>query len=85
VHKLTENARFFAQKPPFLHIFAGGRDDFLAGRKMGFFGVSGVARAAPPKTEFCFENSPSRRASKIIQENFFSDCENKKTFFYFLY
>src|SRR6478735_12504628 len=41
VHKLTENARFFAQKPHFLHIFAGGRDDFLAGRFWGFLGVRG--------------------------------------------
>jgi hypothetical protein len=41
VHKLTENARFFAQKRHFLHIFAGGRDDFLAGGEMGFFGVFG--------------------------------------------
>jgi hypothetical protein len=48
VHKLTENARFFAQKRHFLHIFAGGRGDFLAGRKWGFFGggrVRGGARA----------------------------------------
>jgi hypothetical protein len=65
VHKLTENARFFAQKPHFLHIFAGGRDDFLAGPKTGFLGVRGVARAAPPKTEFCFENSPDGSDGRI--------------------
>jgi hypothetical protein len=41
---MVENARFFAQKRTFLHIFAGGRDDFLAGQKWGFFGVFGVAK-----------------------------------------
>jgi hypothetical protein len=45
VHKLTENARFFAQKRHFLHIFAGGRDDFLAGGFWGVFGSGRVARA----------------------------------------
>jgi len=69
VHKLTENARFFAQKPHFLHIFAGGRDDFLAGPKTGFLGVRGVARAAPPKTEFCFENSPPTVAMAASQHS----------------
>jgi hypothetical protein len=45
---MVENARFFTQKRTFLHIFAGGRGDFLAGPKWGFFGsgrVRGSARA----------------------------------------
>src|SRR6478736_4743244 len=52
VHKLTENARFFAQKPHFLHIFAGGRDDFLAGRKWGFSGVSASRKRPHPGRDF---------------------------------
>jgi hypothetical protein len=42
---MVENARFFTQKRTFLHIFAGGRDDFLAGPKSGFFGSGRGARA----------------------------------------
>jgi hypothetical protein len=57
VHKLTENARFFAQKPHFLHIFAGGRDDFLAGPKTGFLGVRGVRERPRPRPVFCFEKT----------------------------
>jgi hypothetical protein len=59
---------FSPKNPLFCTFLQGGRDDFLAGPKTGFLGVPGVARAAPPKTEFCFENSPSRRASKINQK-----------------
>ena len=59
VHKLTENARFFAQKPHFLHIFAGGRDDFLAGRFWGFFGSRGSRERPRPRQDFV-SKIPSR-------------------------
>jgi hypothetical protein len=62
VHKLTENARFFAQKPHFLHIFAGGRDDFLAGRKWGFSGVRAGARGRARVTLFVSRFPPQENA-----------------------
>jgi hypothetical protein len=58
VHKLTENARFFAQKPHFLHIFAGGRDDFLAGGFWGVFRVWAVARGRRARGDFSLAKSP---------------------------
>jgi hypothetical protein len=61
VHKLTENARFFTQKPHFLHIFAGGRDDFLAGPFWGFSGSGRVARG----TLFVSRFSPQKNAQPI--------------------
>src|SRR6478735_1225107 len=61
VHKLTENARFFAQKPHFLHIFAGGRDDFLAGPKTGFLGVRGVAPVAARAHFLCHVSRDTKR------------------------
>src|SRR6478752_465185 len=61
VHKLTENARFFAQKPHFLHIFAGGRDDFLAGPKTGFLGVRGVAPVAARAHFLCHVSRGTKR------------------------
>jgi hypothetical protein len=70
VHKLTENARFFAQKPHFLHIFAGGRDDFLAGPKSGFLGGLGVARAAPPKTRFRTVCESKNRPVALTQHSY---------------
>src|SRR4030095_14558399 len=69
VHKLTENARFFAQKRHFLHIFAGGRDDFLAGPKSGFFGSRGSRERPRPRQDF---------ASKILprRTTFLLHCKN---------
>jgi hypothetical protein len=55
---MVENARFFTQKRTFLHIFAGGRDDFLAGPKSAFSGVR-VSRERPrPRPVFCSEKTP---------------------------
>ena len=64
VHKLTENARFFAQKPHFLHIFAGGRDDFLAGPKTGFLGVRGVAPVAARAHFLCHVSRDTKRPTE---------------------
>jgi hypothetical protein len=55
---MVENARFFTQKRTFLHIFAGGRDDFLAG---GFWGFSGSGRVARG-TLFVSRFSPQKNA-----------------------
>jgi hypothetical protein len=52
VHKMVENARFFAQKRTFLHIFAGGRDDFLAGPKSAFFGFRESRERPRPRQDF---------------------------------
>src|SRR6478752_1400632 len=68
VHKLTENARFFAQKPHFLHIFAGGRDDFLAGPKWGFFGSRGSRERPRPRQDFA-SKIPARCKSHRAQVN----------------
>ena len=55
---MVENARFFTQKRTFLHIFAGGRDDFLAGGFWGFSGPGGRAGAARAGGFFAREKSP---------------------------
>src|SRR6478735_3366265 len=52
VHKMVENARFFAQKRTFLHIFAGGRGDFLAGQIWGFFGSRVSRERHRPRRDF---------------------------------
>src|SRR6478736_2379965 len=79
VHKMVENARFFTQKRTFLHIFAGGRDDFLAGPKSAFSGVR-VSRERPrPRPEFCSENSPRRVTRPTGNANM------KKLFFIFAF
>src|SRR6478752_712606 len=72
VHKLTENARFFAQKRHFLHIFAGGRDDFLAGQTWAFSGVAASRRRPRPRQDF---------ASKILprRTTFLHRCKNIKS------
>jgi hypothetical protein len=76
---MVENARFFTQKRTFLHIFAGGRDDFLAGQKSAFLGVR-VSRERPrPRPEFCFENSPRRVTRPDGQR------KQKKNFFFHLH
>jgi hypothetical protein len=62
---MVENARFFTQKRTFLHIFAGGRDDFLAGPKMGVFGGGGVARARGRVTLFVSRFPPQENARPI--------------------
>jgi hypothetical protein len=81
VHKLTENARFFAQKPHFLHIFAGGRDDFLAGRKWGFSGVwESRERPRPiPVFEPCSNPKIDLMQLRIIRIGY------KKNIYIFLY
>ena len=70
VHKLTENARFFAQKPHFLHIFAGGRDDFLAGPKTGFLGVRGVAPVAARAHFLCHVSRDTKRPTESFLDQF---------------
>src|SRR6478609_1185284 len=73
VHKMVENARFFAQKRTFLHIFAGGRGDFLAGPKSGFWGVRASRERPRPRPVFCFEKTPRRTT-------FLLHCKNIKEF-----
>jgi hypothetical protein len=66
---MVENARFFAQKRTFLHIFAGGRGDFLAGPKSGFWGVR-VSRERPrPRPVFRSGKTPDGQRKQ--KKNFF--------------
>jgi hypothetical protein len=58
---MVENARFFAQKRTFLHIFAGGRDDFLAGQKWGFFGSGRSRERAGARHFLCHVSRDTKR------------------------
>jgi hypothetical protein len=77
VHKLTENARFFAQKPPFLHIFAGGRDDFLAGPKTPIFVIFGSRERPRPRQDFAPKILPDGSAG-FKQRKIFFPCRKIK-------
>src|SRR6478736_9767802 len=64
VHKMVENARFFAQKRTFLHIFAGGRGDFLAGQKWGFFGSGRSRERAGARHFLCHVSRDTKRPTE---------------------
>jgi hypothetical protein len=77
VHKMVKNARFFAQKRTFLHIFAGGRDDFLAGRKWGFSGVGRSRGRAGARHFLCHVSRDTKRPSESFLD--FNEISNDKS------
>jgi hypothetical protein len=78
---MVENARFFTQKRTFLHIFAGGRDDFLAGPKTPFFGILGSRERPRPRPNFAPCANP--KIARFTYEAHFIGY--KKNNFIFLY
>jgi hypothetical protein len=78
---MVENARFFTQKRTFLHIFAGGRDDFLAGPKSAFFGILGSRERPRPRPNFapCANPKIDLMQLRIIRIGY------KKNIYIFLY
>jgi hypothetical protein len=63
---MVENARFFAQKRTFLHIFAGGRGDFLAGQKWGFFGSGRSRERAGARHFLCHVSRDTKRPTGVL-------------------
>jgi hypothetical protein len=79
---MVENARFFAQKRTFLHIFAGGRDDFLAGQKRPFFGFRESRERPRPRQNFASKIHPLAAPARLNRKIFFPSQKNKTCFYF---